>query len=126
MPMAIAKVDINATSSKIVKLSEDASSVIVGNPSHVSVSMDNPRMMVMTALMPGVTQVIVLGAEGKVIWSDSVSVNRPTEQIIRVRNACINSDDASCQAVRLFNCEDGAACENVNLIGSSPVATRRR
>lgn len=126
IPMVEAKVEIDASASKIITLPADAASVIVGNPQHVTVTMDNPRMMVMTAGAPGVTQVIVLGVDSKVIWSDTVAVNRPSETMIRVRNACINAEGDGCQPVRLFNCEAGAACDNVNIIEPMQNGGRRR
>ena len=38
--------DITPDGPKIINLNEDAKSVIVGNPNHINVVLDNPRMVV--------------------------------------------------------------------------------
>lgn len=104
--------DISPDSPRIVHLSEDASSVIVGNPEHASVAMDNPRLLLITAKRPGMTGLTVLGKNGQVILQENLIINGPTQNFIRIKNACINGGDG-CQPTRMFHCEKGAPCNNV-------------
>lgn len=97
---------------QIINLSEDAGSVIVGNPAHATVAMDNPRMLIVNAGIPGMTSLTVLSRDGKVILSDKIIVNAAAPNYVRVRNACINGGEG-CQPTRMFYCEAGTACQNV-------------
>lgn len=104
--------DISPDSPRIVQLSEDASSVIIGNPEHASVAMDNPRLLLITAKRPGMTGLTVLGKNGQVILQENLIINGPTQNFIRIKNACINGGDG-CQPTRMFHCEKDTACNNV-------------
>lgn len=104
--------EVSPDGPQIINLSEDAASVIVGNPAHATVAMDNPRMLIVNAGIPGMTSLTVLSREGKVILSDKIIVNGATENYVRVRNACINGSEG-CQPTRMFYCEEGTACQNV-------------
>ncbi len=105
-------IDISPDSPRIIQLSEDASSVIVGNPEHASVAMDNPRLLLITAKRPGMTGLTILGKNGQVILQENLIVNGPTQNFIRIKNACVNGGD-NCQPTRMFHCKKGTACNNV-------------
>jgi hypothetical protein len=105
-------IDISPDKPRILQLSEDASSVIIGNPEHASVAIDNPRLLLITAKRPGMTGLTVLGKNGQVILQENLVVNGPTHNFIRIKNACINGGEG-CQPTRMFHCEKGTACNNV-------------
>lgn len=107
-------IDVSADGPKLVHLSHDASSVIVGNPAHATVSLDNPRLLIVNAGAPGVTKLTVIGKNGQVILDDYVRVNAPTGNMIRVKNACINGGDV-CQQTKLYHCQNGQACNTVSV-----------
>ncbi len=109
---AVMALDVSPDGPKIVSLPEDASSVIVGNPAHATVVLDNPRLMIITAGIPGMTRLTVLGRQGNVIMSENIIVNGATDGMVRVRNACINGAEG-CQPTRMFYCEEGQQCHNV-------------
>lgn len=108
----VTALDVSPDGPKIVQLPEDGASVIVGNPAHASVVMDNPRVMMINALIPGMTRITVLGKRGNVIFNEHIVVNGPSENYIRVKNACINGGDA-CQPTRMYYCSEGRQCHNV-------------
>ena len=114
---------LNVTSAGpvVVQLTEDAASVIVGNPVHASVVLDNPRMMMINAGMPGMTNVLVLGKSGQVIFNRMVVSNAPTEPFIRIQNACINGG-VGCSSTALYYCAEGERCQNVGIQQPSPAS----
>jgi hypothetical protein len=120
MPMHLSSLEVSPDGPQIIHLSEDAGTVIVGNPAHATVAMDNPRMLIVNAGIPGLTSLTVLSRTGKVILSDKIIVNGATENYVRVRNACINVGEG-CQPTRMFYCETGTACHNV--IVNEPVVS---
>lgn len=105
-------INVSPDGPRIISLSEDAASVIVGNPAHASVVLDNPRLMIITARVPGMTRLTVLGRNGKVIMSENVIVNGAASGLIRVRNACINGGEG-CAPTKMYFCEPGDACHNI-------------
>lgn len=109
---SVMALEVSPDGPRIVQLREDAASVIVGNPAHASVVMDNPRMLIINAGIPGMTRLTVLGRNGNVILSENIIVNGASNGFVRVRNACINGGD-NCQPTRMFYCEAGDACHNV-------------
>ena len=104
--------DVSPDGPKIVNLAEDATSVIVGNPAHATVVMDNPRMLIVNAGRPGMTNLTVLGRNGKVIMNEHIIVNGAAPGYVRIKNACINGGD-SCQPTSMYYCEPGQMCHNV-------------
>ena len=86
--------------------------MIVGNPMHATVALDNPRLMIINAGVPGVTKLTVLGKNGRVIWSDRLIVNVGGGDYIRINNACINGGD-ECQSTKMLYCEDGEKCHSM-------------
>lgn len=104
--------EVSPDGPRIVALQEDAASVIVGNPAHATVVLDNPRLLIVTAGIPGMTRLTVLGRTGKVIMSENVISNGATAGMVRVRNACINGGEG-CRPTRMFYCEQGEPCHNV-------------
>jgi hypothetical protein len=107
---------ISAERPLLINLPEDAASVIVGNPVHASVVLDNPRLMIVTAGLPGTTQLTVLGKRGHIIWNDRLTVNSGGGDNIRITNACINGDD-QCQSTKMLSCEKGGKCHSFVIQG---------
>ena len=110
--LSVQALEIYPDAPRIINLPEDASSVIIGNPSHAYVVLDNPRLMIVTAGLPGVTQLTVLGKDGHIIWNDRLIVNVGGGNYIRINNACINGGD-ECQSTKMLYCGDGSKCHSV-------------
>lgn len=70
--------------SRLVRLSEPAADVVVGNPSIADVSVENARLLVVTGKSFGSTNLIVLGPEGKQILSSNLSVLDPGAGFVTV------------------------------------------
>ncbi|PCI00050.1 MAG: hypothetical protein COB76_04345 [Alphaproteobacteria bacterium] len=98
----------------IVRLKDDAASVIVGNPAHASVVLDDSRTLLINAGISGMTSIVVLGKNGQVILNRPVVSNAPTGEMIRIQNACINGGD-NCMAEKMYYCAEGARCHDVAL-----------
>lgn len=97
---------ITPDKSEIVRLDQDASTVIVGNPNHISVLADNVRTLVLVAKSPGATFFTVLNAKGDVVMQRHVIVAQPGEKYVRVRKSCAGSKDGNCQQTQVFYCPD--------------------
>lgn len=98
--------------SEFIHLSAPAKSIIVGNPNHLSVSIESPDMLVMAPLMPGATYFTVLGENGRVLMQRHVVVGAAKEKYIRVRNKCIAAEEG-CQPEKIYYCPD--ACHEISM-----------
>ena len=118
--------EVSPDGPKIINLSDDATSVIVGNPNHASVVLDSPRRVIVNAGEPGSTRLTILGDGGQVLFNDHIVVSGPSEGYVRVRNACINGGDG-CQEYNIYQCEGNGPCHDVSLNrdGSAPGRGRR-
>lgn len=96
----------------LIHLEEDASSVIVGNPVHASVTLDNPRMLMINAGIPGMTNIVVLGRNGQVIFDRAVISGSGSDDMVRIQNACVNGGDG-CVANKMYYCAAGERCHDV-------------
>ena len=92
---------------KVVRIEQDAASVIVANPAHANVVLDSPRLLVVMPRMPGTTSLTILDAEGKTIAERTIIVSAMAKpKYMRIRRICSGSD-ASCQPSAYFYCPDG-------------------
>lgn len=91
---------------RILRLDQDAASVIVTNPAHAAVIMDSPRLLVVMPRAPGTTSFTVLNREGQTILERSVIVTGAQQKYVRVRRMCAEGD-ASCAASAYYYCPDG-------------------
>lgn len=91
---------------RLVRLEQDAASVIVANPGHISVSLDNPRLLILTPHEAGATSMIVLDGAGKTILEQDIIVTNVQPQYVRVRRICSGSD-GSCVDKSYAYCPDG-------------------
>lgn len=101
--------------SELVRLDEDAASVIVGNPLHASVLAESPRLLVVVPKAAGATYFTVLGENGKVLMQRHVIVASPKEDYVRVRKTCMatNGAEASdCVPTDVYYCPD--MCHNID------------
>ncbi|HEU4839206.1 MAG TPA: pilus assembly protein N-terminal domain-containing protein [Micavibrio sp.] len=93
--------------SELVRLDREASSIVVGNPSHISVLLDAPRLAVVIPRSPGATYFTVLDKDGNVIMQRHVIVAAPKKNYVRVRRSCSGSDGSSnCQPTSVYFCPD--------------------
>ncbi|HCS23091.1 MAG TPA: pilus assembly protein N-terminal domain-containing protein [Alphaproteobacteria bacterium] len=90
---------------KILRLRENAASVIVANPAHATVSLDSPRLLILMPREPGTTSFTVLNAAGKVLLERNIIVSGAQPQYVRVRRVCGN--DNACQSSSYHYCPDG-------------------
>lgn len=104
---------------EIIRLDADAASVVVGNPTHAAVTMDDSRTLMINPLAPGMTRIVVIGREGQVVMDRRVVIgarnsgqNNGGGQFITIKNACINSED-DCQNRKVYYCMEGEKCHDV-------------
>jgi len=102
--------------SDIVRLDADASSVIVGNPTHLSVLLDNARTLVLVPRDPGATRFTILDKSGRIVMQRHVIVASPKQDYVRIRRSCAGVQ-GNCQPVSVYYCPD--MCHQVNILDSS-------
>lgn len=108
---------------EMVSLERDAQSVIVGNPDHASVLIENPRLLLFVPRNPGATHVSILDKDGEIIMQRHVVVAAPREKYVRIRRSCANATrQGNCQPVSVYYCPD--MCHEVSVDANS--ATPRR
>ena len=90
---------------EVIRLQEDASSVVVTNPAHASVVLDTPRLLVVMPRQPGATSFFVLNQAGEKILERDVVVSTAPNQYVRIRRAC--ADGQQCPADAFYYCPDG-------------------
>ncbi len=92
--------------SELVRLDRDAVSVVVGNPAHLSVLLDTPRVVVLIPRVPGATHFSILDRNGDVIMQRHAIVASPKQEYVRVRRSCVNAGDGACSATSVYFCPD--------------------
>ena len=98
--------------SELVRLDQDAMTVIVGNPAHLNVMLDTPRLMVLVPRAPGATHFTVLDRDGNVIMQRHALVAAPKRQYVRIRRSCASGAEG-CQPTSVFYCPD--SCHEVQV-----------
>src|SRR5690606_8543611 len=92
---------------EMVPLEREAHSIIVGNPDHAGVLMENPKLLLVVPRQPGATYFSVLDKDGKVIMQRHVVVAGPHEKYVRIRRSCANATrSGNCQPVSVYYCPD--------------------
>lgn len=103
---------------EMVPLERDANSIIVGNPNHASVLMENPRMLLFVPRAPGATHVTVLDKDGEILMQRHVVVAAPREKYVRIRRSCANATrGGNCEPVSVYYCPD--MCHEVSVDANS-------
>ncbi|MDE1153536.1 MAG: pilus assembly protein N-terminal domain-containing protein [Micavibrio sp.] len=98
---------VSPGSAKVVRLDQDAVSVIVTNSAHAGVILDSPRLLVVMPRTPGATTMTVLNAKGETIVAKTIVVAaQAKEKYVRIRRMCSGAD-ANCQPSAYFFCPDG-------------------
>lgn len=91
--------------SDILKLDQDAATIIVGNPNHLSILADNARTLILVGRAPGATHFTALDAKGNIIMQRHVIVASPKEKYVRIRRSC-NADVKGCKETQVYYCPD--------------------
>lgn len=69
---------------RILKIPQAAETIIIGNPSIVDVTVHDAETLVLTGRSYGVTNVVVIGAGGNVVFDDSVIVTSFEDHSVRI------------------------------------------
>ncbi|MDZ7824642.1 MAG: pilus assembly protein N-terminal domain-containing protein [Ahrensia sp.] len=81
---------------KIVKLSRDASTVVIGNPEIADATVQDPSTIVLTGRGFGQTNIVILDSDGTPILDERIAVGRDAGGTMRVyRRAVI--ENLSCE-----------------------------
>lgn len=103
---------------EMVPLDRDAQSVIIGNPDHASVLIENPRLLLFVPRNPGATHVTILDKDGAIVMQRHVVVSAPREKYVRIRRSCANaSRQGNCQPISVYYCPD--MCHEVSVDANS-------
>lgn len=113
VPVNAPSIHITMDKSEMVKLDRNAASVIVGNPTHASVLMDSPQLLVVVPRAPGATHFTVLDQSGAIILQRHVIVAAPKENYIRVRTASCGADNDDCSKTSNYYCEKDGMCHEI-------------
>lgn len=98
--------------SEMIKLNQEAASVIVGNPNHISVLLDTPDTLVVVPRAAGASHFTVMGKDGTILMQRHVIVGAPKEKYVRIRRSCnAATGGANCQAMSTYFCPD--SCHEV-------------
>lgn len=98
--------------SELIPLPRDAVSVVVGNPNHLSVLLDTPRMLVLVPKAPGATSFTVLDEAGTVVMQRHALVAAPKDKYVRIRRSC-PAGSTTCRATSVYFCPD--MCHEVDV-----------
>jgi hypothetical protein len=101
---------------EIIRLDQDAASVIVNNPEHIAVMLDSPRLLIVLPRQSGATSFTVLNAKGETILEKDVIVSNVKEHYVRIRKACSGSNQ-DCVPASYYYCPDG--CYEVTSTGGA-------
>jgi len=107
--------ELTPDKSELVKLDQEAASVIVGNPNHVNVMLDTPDTLVVVPRAPGASYFSVVGKDGSIIMQRHVIVGGGAhkENYVRIRRSCAGSSSTSCAETSVYYCPD--TCHEVSL-----------
>lgn len=82
--VAASGIEVVMNQAKIVKLARPADTIVIGNPDIADASVQDATTIVLTAKGFGVTNLVVLDAEGSPIVDEQVFVSRSAENSVRV------------------------------------------
>lgn len=118
----------------VIKLDEDATSIIIGNPAHATALLENPRLMMLMPALPGATKVMALNRDGKAIFNRHVLVGTGRDGFKRISRVCNTSTGGNCVPVSMYYCpgkcyetavtqpgtDTGATGDIANPVGDAP------
>jgi Flp pilus assembly secretin CpaC len=82
--IAASGIDVVMNQAKIVKLARPADTIVIGNPAIADASVQDSTTIVLTGRGFGVTNLVVLDAEGNPIVDEQVTVSRDNVHSVRV------------------------------------------
>lgn len=99
--------------SELVRLDNDVASVVVGNPNHLGVLMDNPRLLILLPRQPGATYLTLMDVDGNVLMQRHVLVASPKSDYVRIRRSCGAAGNAACEQTSVYYCP--GVCHEVGM-----------
>ncbi|MGQ2907490.1 MAG: pilus assembly protein N-terminal domain-containing protein [Aliihoeflea sp.] len=105
---AEAGISVLVNQAKIVKLARNADTIIVGNPEIADASVQDASTLVLTGKGFGVTNLVVLDAEGRPIVDEQVTVSRQSVNSVRIyRRAAVQTLSCTpvCEAAYVTDAE---------------------
>jgi Flp pilus assembly secretin CpaC len=84
MPAKAEGIEILMNQAKIVKLARAADTIVVGNPEIADASVQDARTIVLTGRGFGVTNLVVLDADGAPVIDEQVMVSRSATNSVRI------------------------------------------
>ncbi|MGM0421559.1 MAG: pilus assembly protein N-terminal domain-containing protein [Pseudomonadota bacterium] len=98
---------------EIVELDEDAASIILSHPEHAAIDVENSRRLLIRPGAPGVTSLVVISQNGKIIYKRDIVVNERQGKYISIRRLCESgAGSGDCLSRGTYYCPDG--CYEVN------------
>ena len=77
-------IEVVMNQAKIVKLTRDAATIVVGNPEIVDATVQDARTIVLTGKGFGVTNLVILDPEGKAVVDEAIFVSRNDDKTLRI------------------------------------------
>lgn len=90
--IAASGIDVVMNQAKIVKLARPADTIVIGNPAIADASVQDATTIVLTGKGFGVTNLVVLDADGNPIVDEQITVSRDNPNSVRVyRRAAVQT-----------------------------------
>ena len=117
-------INLTPDKSEMLRLEEDAASIIIGNEAHIQLLMDSPKRLVVVPRAPGATFFTVLNKKGEVIMQRHAIVASPKEKYIRIRRSCRTAGTgAGCEETSIYYCP--GMCHDVQIQTNTNVRQTR-
>ncbi len=91
--------------SELIRLDQEAGTIIIGNEAHLSILADSAKRLVLVPEIPGATHFTILDREGNLLMQRHVIVASPKEKYIRIKGSCEEGSD-ECVPTRVYYCPD--------------------
>ena len=82
--LAAEGIEVTMNQAKIVKLARAADTIVIGNPAIADAAVQDDTTIVLTGKGFGVTNLVILDAEGNPIVDEQVTVSRQTAASVRI------------------------------------------
>ncbi len=86
------KITVGLNKSEALKIGPGAASISIGNPDIADVSVQSDRLLFITGLTYGTTNLLVLDAQGRSIFKGDIVVNADRKAIVTINRAGADSD----------------------------------
>ena len=117
-----AAIRLTPDKSELVRLEEEAGSIIIGNPIHINIIADSSKTIVVVPRVPGATHFTILGKKGQVLMQRHVIVASPKKDYIRVKRTCTEDAGEGCQSTSVFYCPD--MCHEIGIAVPEDTSTQ--